>query len=687
MIKDIIKNNEKKQFNSDKIEKLKNILPECFSKEGTFDLELFKRILKTDIDFSKESFELNFLGKTYAKLITGLDTETVIEPDLEHNIKPENKKSQNIYISGDNLDGLKHLMKAYENEIKCIYIDPPYNTGSDGFAYNDKFNFSKKDLIEKLDIEEDEAERILNMTSSNASSHSAWLTFMYERLYLARQLLKDDGAIFISIDDNEQSNLKLLCDSIFGEENYVGMFSVENNTKGRRNSRYISGSNDYCLIYVKNKENENSYFIKNIPKAESDMEKDENGNYVHGSGKRVLVGEGNFNDEVTDFMNDNKHYTVYYNKENNNIILSKEKDIEEENLELINDGYKRYCSFNGNKFIKNTYTETRFMELYEEDCLDFKDNKIYEKNMSTVKRIKSMLVNTKYNAIVNNNIVKDFEYDFKTKSAKDHLREIFGTNKDLFSAPKSVDLVSLLISLIDSKDCICMDFFAGSGTTAEAIARLNAQDNGNRKYILIQLPEDLRENYKISSAEGKKIIKNQMNYLEKINKPLFLDEIGQERIKKAYKKIKEETNANIDYGFKHYILRETPEGLLNKLEEFKPELINETYDLYKKYGIETILETWKLKDGYKFNEEIEKVDLDGYTAYRCNECLYLITPNININNIQTLLEKYSNDNKFTCNKFILFGYSFTFNEIEMIKNNIRQIKNFQNIDIKIYERY
>lgn len=156
-------------------------------------------------------------------MITGLDTETVIEPDTEHNIQNENKNSENIYISGDNLDALKHLLKGYEGKIKCIYIDPPYNTGSDGFAYNDSFNFNKFQLEEKLDIGEDEAERIIDITSGNSSSHSAWLTFIYPRLYLARQLLKDDGIIFISIDDNEQSQLKVLCDDIFGAENFCAV--------------------------------------------------------------------------------------------------------------------------------------------------------------------------------------------------------------------------------------------------------------------------------------------------------------------------------------------------------------------------------------------------------------------------------------------------------------------------------
>ena len=188
MIKDIIENNQNKNINQDKINQLKQIIPNCFDKNGNLDIELLKKEFNSELNFTKESFELNFLGKSYAKMITGLETETVIEPDLEHNSKEENKNSENIYISGDNLDALKHLLKAYEGKIKCIYIDPPYNTGSDGFVYNDTFKFTKEILTEKLDIDSEEADRILNMTSGNCSSHSAWLTFMYPRLYLSRQL-------------------------------------------------------------------------------------------------------------------------------------------------------------------------------------------------------------------------------------------------------------------------------------------------------------------------------------------------------------------------------------------------------------------------------------------------------------------------------------------------------------------
>ena len=224
MIKDILVNNQDVKANSCKMSVLREYFAGCFTPDGAFDMERFKEMLRDEVDLKSEGYSLNFLGKDYANLIASVDTTTVVVPDLEHNLKPENKDSENVYISGDNLDALKHLLKSYAGQVKCIYIDPPYNTGTDGFVYNDRFSFTSEQLQKRLSIDEEEANRILDMTSRGSSSHSAWLMFMSPRLQLARQLLSKDGVIFISIDDNEQANLKLLCDYVFGEENFISSF-------------------------------------------------------------------------------------------------------------------------------------------------------------------------------------------------------------------------------------------------------------------------------------------------------------------------------------------------------------------------------------------------------------------------------------------------------------------------------
>ena len=254
MIKEILDQNPEIRKNSREMEKLREYFPNCFDRDGKFDLEKFKEEISEQVDFTKESYRLDFLGKSYAKYISSLETETVLEPDLEHNQKPENANSENIYITGDNLDVLKHLLRSYERRVKCIYIDPPYNTGNDDFVYQDNFNFTPEKLVEALGVEEEEAERIHSMTSKGSASHSAWLTFIYPRLYLARYLLKEDGIIFVSIDDNEQAQIKSLCDEIFGEENFVGCLPTIMNLKGNNDQFGFAGTHEYILVYGKNKQ-------------------------------------------------------------------------------------------------------------------------------------------------------------------------------------------------------------------------------------------------------------------------------------------------------------------------------------------------------------------------------------------------------------------------------------------------
>ncbi len=382
--------------------------------------------------------------------------------------------SRNMIIHGDNLEALKSLLPMYENSIQCIYIDPPYNTGKKDWVYND--NVDDPRLLKWLG-------EVVGPEGEDLTRHDKWLCMMYPRLKLLHKLLSDDGAIFISIDDNELFNLKLICDEIFGPLNYGGLLSVEINPKGRKNSDFLSVSNDYCLIYLKDKNN--CHFLENIPKDKKDLSLDENGRLVHNSGKRVLVGENSFNDIVEDFDSD-KHYTVYYNKVLNNLILKKELSVSEIDDNLIINGYRRYYSYNGDNFVENTYSRDRFIELFNEGALDFKDEKIYEKNFSNTIRMKSMLVNREYQIYKNNEVVK-YKIDVKTTSAGTELKAMFKTSKPVFENSKNKYFIELLVSLIDNKKCTVLDCFAGSGTTGHAVLDLNKEDGGERKFIEIEM--------------------------------------------------------------------------------------------------------------------------------------------------------------------------------------------------------
>ncbi|MFV0554612.1 MAG: DNA methyltransferase, partial [Mangrovibacterium sp.] len=210
------------QAHNPNLDKLKQAFPHCFDKNGGFDFEKFKAELdSSDINISKERYSLDWLGKSYARVLASDAATTLLSEDEAHNAKAENANSQNLLIKGDNLEVLKHLSNAYYEKVKMIYIDPPYNTGSDGFVYNDDRKFTVGQLRNLAGIGEEEAKRILGFTQSGSNSHSAWLTFMYPRLYIAKQLLKDDGVIFVSIDDNEVAQLRILMDEVFGEENFV----------------------------------------------------------------------------------------------------------------------------------------------------------------------------------------------------------------------------------------------------------------------------------------------------------------------------------------------------------------------------------------------------------------------------------------------------------------------------------
>jgi adenine-specific DNA-methyltransferase len=387
------------------------------------------------------------------------------------------KDTGNMIIHGDNLEALKSLLPRFENSIKCIYIDPPYNTGKkEGqWVYSD--NVDDPRLLKWLN-------EVVGAEGDDLTKHDKWLCMMYPRLKLLQKLLHEEGAIFISIDDNELFNLKAICDEIFGPSNYGGLLSVEINPKGRKNSDFLSVSNDYCLIYLKDKSK--SHFLENIPKDKKDLTVDENGNLVHNSGKRVLVGENSFNDIVDDFNSD-KHYSVYYEKTNKNLVIKVEQSLDEIDENLINKGFTRYISFNENNFVENTYTKDRFIELFEEGALDFKDAKIYEKNFSKTIRMKSILSNKEYEVYDDNNQIVKYKIDVKTTSAGTELKNMFNTKKTVFNNPKNKLFIELLVSLIDDKNCYVLDSFAGSGTTAHAVLDLNKKDNGNRKFIEIEM--------------------------------------------------------------------------------------------------------------------------------------------------------------------------------------------------------
>lgn len=676
MIKDIIRENKSILPNNKEIRILKEHFPSCFDSEGKFDLERFKETLGDNIDIKNDGYELKFLGKNYARLLASVDTTTVIIPDEKHNDKPENKNSQNIYISGDNLDGLKHLLKSYGGKVKCIYIDPPYNTGSDGFVYNDNFNFSSDELSVKLSITEEQAKRILAFTNKDSASHSAWLMFMYPRLLLARDLLTQDGVIFISIDDNEQANLKLICDDVFGAENFCAQLVWEKKKKGSYLAKDITNIKEYVLVYAKRKI-EFSGLIGQINREEETypcINASNNRELRHiPAGIKSLFKEKDFIMKKGDVISDTTM----------NLVLHSDLVIKNGVLakELIIEGNWRYGQDNMEEYAKAG-------ELYITRDLYLRR---IVKN-PRYKGLKDLLLRLGDE----DEAVQDYNFDFENlhvtgwgsnEDADDEQRILLG-EQSLMSYPKPVLLIMKLLCALQEKEFTVCDFFSGSATTAEAAMRLNSTDK-NVNYIVIQIPEDIEKKISITTGQDKEKAKQLFSFLKRQKHPTTLDYLGIERITRAAKIIKtEHPNINSDLGFKHYTLTEPSSTTLDKLQCFSPEdglIISNT--ILNDFGVPTILTTWLVRDGYGFCDA-EQITFADYKAYYKEKHLYLINKELSDKAIAAISDKYENDNSFNPENIILFGYSFLWTEIESLKANLSRIKDTErNIKINFDIRY
>lgn len=645
MIKNIINSNETVLPNAKQMAALKENFPACFKRDGSFDLERFKEFLSDKTVINNEGYELKFLGKNYARLLASVDTTTVVVPDEEHNQKAENKDSQNIYISGDNLDGLKHLLKSYAHKVKCIYIDPPYNTGSDGFVYNDNFNFTAEELSTKLSIDEEKAQRILDLTKRGSASHSAWLTFMYPRLLLARDLLTDDGVIFISIDDNEQGNLKLLCDDVFGEENFIAQISVIVKTEGRQYGNFAK-THEFLYAYAKN----NTIATMNEVKIV-----DGKFQYYDEKGGFNTIGLRNRAVRIFNSTNrPNLRYPFYVDTAN------KDKYGFSKVSTLPLDGWKEVWAsvVDGLESVWRWGKETA--EKNKEELVAYQGNdgeiRVFKKDRDLTTLPKTVWADKAFNSIVGTREVADI------------------VGKGVFDFPKPLHLLKQIIEIVSNNDDIILDFFSGSATTAHAVMKLNTEDNGKRKFIMVQLSEGVKETSEAYKAGYKTI-----------------DEIGRERIIRAAKKIKEEhPDTTADLGFKHYTLQEPNAATLDKLEKFVPKnqgmFIDN--DILADFGTPTVLTTWLVRDGYGFNAAVKKISFADYTGYYIDKNLYLIEPDISQAAIAAIVEKYETDGKFNPENIVLFGYSFTWTDLDELKINLARLKDTEkNLRINFDLRY
>lgn len=525
-------------------------------------------------------------------------------------------------------------MRSYAGKVKCIYIDPPYNTGSDGFVYNDKFNFTAEELEEKLDISEEQANRIIAMTTRGAASHSAWLTFMMPRLLYARDLLSDNGVIFISIDDNEQANLKLLCDYAFGEENFISTFPWRKRTAKSDVPFGVSQDYEWVLAYARTEA-----FLAGIDGKDRKYYETED---FPGRPWRVH----DMTTQRTAIERPNSNFTIVNPKNGEEFPANPNRTwaITQETFdEYYADG--RIVFPGDYDFLTISKPVLRY---WKEDDMKKSGDRFGQYTLST------NLPNT---IGMSQDGTKDFDSLFKAK---------------VFGYPKPVNLIKYLIDASVKKDAdkpqIILDFFSGSATTAQAVMELNQSDDGyGLQYILVQCQEKVKEGSDAEQAGYKTI-----------------DEIGMERIRRAADRIKSETKADMDYGFRHYTLHEPDGNTLDRMEKFTSELAFGN-DLLTAFGKETVLATYAVRDGYGLTTKIEPVKFGNYTAYLCGKHLYMIDPEFNIggDDLTELVDIYNKDHSFTADTVVIFGYSFNFGQTDAIKKNLGAITDRSRINIDI----
>ena len=702
------------------LEALRINFPHCFDKDGNFQLEKFKNnLIEKEINFSTESYGLDWLGKSYARLLASDPATTLLKADETHNTKPENANSENLLIKGDNLEVLKHLANAYYEQVKMIYIDPPYNTGSDGFVYEDDRKFTVKELQQLIGVDEEKAKRILDFTQGKSNSHSAWLTFMYPRLYIAKQLLKDDGAIFISIDDSEVAQLKILMDEVFGEDNFINQISVKakgsSGASGGGEDKKMKKNIEHLICYTKS----NGFERFNNIYSEQSLTDYINERKINGKSfayTNVLIDEGIEKFEKTIKAGNGEDIEVYsvsgYRTKSISSLAKEEKISNEE--AYLKYYEKVFTTENAQTSIRDRVKEalpnfTGLINIYY--CPVSGRNKGIKTKVSfegATKRLISYLENVseKTNSkIIKKDIIGTLWSDLSWSSVSSEGGLAYPNGK------KPIDLIKrmLLLTSSEKKDDLILDFFAGSGSTAHATMDLNAIDFGNRKSISIQIDE------LISSKDKKEY------YSETDFKVIF--DITKERLVRSASKIKDNVKLKIQSteteikslqgkldleGKEEKILQLYAEikslkqqDLGFKIFETKPiwedydfestELDNQTklFDESKltEDDIKALLTTWKTYDGIALTQELEKVDLSGYTAYYGNGKLYLMNKGFTTNNLKNLLEKIDSDKKFNPTSIIAFGYHFESKNLRELSENVKSYSNKKNIDIDFITRY
>ena len=603
------------------IEKIESLFPNCITEaldengklKKAINFEVLKQLLSDEIVDGDEAYEFTWVGKKAAIVEANKPIHKTLRPCVEESVDWDS--TENLYIEGDNLDVLKLLQESYLNSIKLIYIDPPYNTGSDNFVYPDNYIMDESEYENNIGLYDVDGNKLFKENKTyNPRFHSDWCSMIYARLLLAKNLLSPDGVICIQIDDNEYHNLRKICDEIFGEDNFMTTIAVKmsepTGMKMAHADIRIPKLKEYILIYT--------------------------------GGIRVKLGEV----KIPKAKWDNEYKTFLENITHEEILLIKSiRANEDRNIEDI-----KLCDEILSKVnyisLKEAYKKYSIKDI-EQDEFNFKNAwRIIQvvsmsgsaKKLADIKQLENR--NIFYSIVTQQKKMYFIKGDYSSEISKPRIKLLFADDYltvnpcdfwqdikttgldnegfvDFRNGKKPLRLLERLITLFTGDDDIILDFFSGSGTTGQAVMEFNNKLSTNRKFILIQLPEVLDEIIKKQTGESKKDTQNLINYLDSINRPHYLSEIGKERIFQAGKRILGKDN---DKGFRvfklddsnmtnvFYSVDDYSQGLLSNLES---NIKSDRNDLDLLFGC---LIEWGLPLSLPYNSE----EIDGCTIHDYN---------------------------------------------------------------------
>lgn len=544
---------------SDNISKLKELFPEVLT-EGKIDFKVLQDILGNEIEEEEEFYRFTWAGKSQSRREAHKPSTGTLRPCKEESVDWDT--TQNLYIEGDNLEVLKLLQKSYSNKVKMIYIDPPYNTGKD-FVYKDNYKDNIKNYQQITGQVDLEGNKMSTNSESDGRYHSNWLNMMYPRLRLARNLLKEDGVIFISIDDNEVENLKKICCEIFGEENFISELPTIMNLKGNNDQFGFSGTHEYTLVFGKNIstiDDLNGIALTEEDKEEYNLE-DEKGKYKKGA---TLMRTGEAGSRL---QRPKGYYPIYVNSNLSEISLIRKSDDDIEVYPKTRDG-KEMSWRRSKENLSNTINE--FIITGNSNSIGIYKKQRLEDDLVNGKKAKTLF----------------YKPEYSSGNGTSVLKNLFGER--VFDNPKPLELIKDFVS-VGNPDGYILDFFSGSSTSAHAVFQLNYEDGKKRNFIQVQLPEktlEKSEAYKLGYSS--------------------ISEIGKERIRRVSEKIKSENpllSDNLDLGFKVFKLDTSnikgwdglPDNLENSLFESQDNIKSDRseedvlFEILLKYGLDLTL--------------------------------------------------------------------------------------------------